>query len=101
MTLDPLHGRHPSWEARCIYALLHRHGGTMRLAPLLRRLPDMDPRVFVDAILDLSERYWIRIVWHKAPPGASDDEPRPFTDIDRLCTTRFGRRKYRTTWPID
>ena len=36
------------------------------------------------------------------PPGASgtpDDEPRPLTDVYRLCTTRFGRKKYRTTWP--
>ncbi len=70
----------------------------MRLAPLLRRL-GMEPRVFVDAVTELVERYWIRIVWRKAPPGTPDDEPRPYTDIVRLVTTRFGRRKYRTTWP--
>jgi hypothetical protein len=34
-----------------------------------------------------------------AQPGTPADDTRPYTDIDRLCTTRFGRKKYRATWP--
>ena len=59
----------------------------------------MDEPILAEVITELTERYWITIVWRKAPPGTPDDEPRPLTDVDRLCTTRFGRRKYRTTWP--
>jgi hypothetical protein len=29
------------------------------------------------------------------------DEPHTLDDIDRLTTTRFVRRKYRSTWPAD
>jgi hypothetical protein len=98
MTHDPMDSPHASREARYVFACLRRRGGSVRLRCLLRDL-GMEPRVFVDAITELSERYWITIVWRKAPEGTPDDEPRPYTDIERLCTTRFGRRKYRTTWP--
>ncbi|HEY1243722.1 MAG TPA: hypothetical protein VGF29_02730 [Hyphomicrobiaceae bacterium] len=100
MSLDPLHGLHPSREARCVFAYLHRRGGSVRLGPLLRGLA-MDQRVVLDALNDLSERYWITVVWRKAPPGTAHEDSRPFGDVYRLCTTRFGRRKYRTTWPVD
>ena len=98
MTHDPSDDPNPSHEARCVFAYLRRRGGSQRLAPLLRGL-GMEPRVFADAVNDLNERYWISIVWHKAPPGTPDDEPRPLADVYRLCTTRFGRKKYRATWP--
>jgi hypothetical protein len=96
---DPLYGLHASHEARYVFGYLARHGGSVRLKPLLRRL-QMEPRAFVEAVTELAERYWITIHWRKAPPGTPDDEPRPYTDVERLCTTRFGRRKYRTTWPV-
>src|SRR5262245_54000375 len=99
MTLDPLHGQHPSAEARCVFACLHRRGGSMRLGPLLRSLC-MDERIVSNALNDLCERYCITIVWRKAASAPPDEVPRPPTDIHRLCTTRFGRRKYRSTWPI-
>jgi hypothetical protein len=100
MHLDPLHGFHPSCEARCIFAYLHRRGGSVRLGPLLRGL-GMDRRTVLDAVWELSERYWITIVWRKAVTDLADEERRPLTDIYRLCTTRFGRRKYRASWPMD
>ena len=98
MTDDPLHGAHASREARYAFAYLARRGGSMRLAPLQRHLR-MEPGVLVSAVTELVERYWITIVWRKAAEGTPDDEPRRLTDIHRLVTTRFGRRKYRTTWP--
>jgi hypothetical protein len=100
MPLDPLHGIHPSHEARCVFAYLHRRGGSIRLGPLLRGL-GMDQRIVVNALNDLKERYWIIIVWRKAATGSADEDTRPLAEIDRVCTTRFGRRKYRSSWPID
>jgi hypothetical protein len=89
-----MHDPPPSAAALRLFACLGRHGGSMRLEPLLRDLR-IAPRDFIEAIIDLKERYWIRIVWHKAPPGTPDDEPRDYTEIERLVATRFGRRKYR------
>jgi hypothetical protein len=89
---DPMYGRHASHQARYVFAYLHQRGGSMRLGPLLRQLR-IEPATFIAAVNELVERYWIAIVWHKAPQGTPDDEPRPFTDIDRLVTTRFGRKK--------
>jgi hypothetical protein len=98
MTHDPINSTSATREARYVFGYLHRCGGSMRLQPLMRHLR-LEPRDFVAAIIDLSELYWIRIVWRKPPPGTPDEETRPYTDIERLCTTRFGRKKYRTTWP--
>jgi hypothetical protein len=94
MPLDPLYDLHPSPVARCIFAYLHRRGGSMRLGPLLRST-GLDERSVADAVNDLSERYWITVVWRKTAPEPAGDEVRPLNDIHRLCTTRFGRRKYR------
>jgi hypothetical protein len=88
----------PSGAACYVFAYLHRRGGSQRLGPLLRGL-GMNERAFVDAVTELAERYWISVVWHKAEPATPDDEPRPLRDVYRLCTTRFGRQKYRATWP--
>jgi hypothetical protein len=98
MTHDPMHGRHASREARYVFSYLHQRGGSMRLGPMLRHLR-IEPATLIAAVNELVERYWIAIVWRKAPAGMPDDEPRHFTDVDRLVTTRFGRKKYRTTWP--
>jgi hypothetical protein len=100
MSLDPLYDIHPSPVARCIFAFLRRRGGSVRLGPLLRST-GLDERSVADAISELSERYWITIVWRTAAPYPAGEEARPLTDIHRLCTTRFGRRKYRATWPVD
>lgn len=98
MSDDPLHGQRLPREAYYVFAYLARRGGCMRLQPIVRHLR-LEPAVLVAAIIELAERYWIRIVWRPSPPGTPDEGPRPYTDIDRLVTTRFGRRKYRTTWP--
>jgi hypothetical protein len=97
--LHPLHGACPSSEALYVFSYLSRRGGSMRLAPMLRHLR-LEPESFVAAVTDLAERYWITIHWRKptaAPIG--EDGSRAVSDIHRLCTTRFGRRKYRSSWP--
>ena len=100
MTHDPMHSPHASREARYVFSYLERRGGSVRLRPLMRHLR-LEPRDLVAAITDLAELYWITIVWRKPTPGTPADETRPLTDIDRLCATRFGRKKYRATWPVD
>jgi hypothetical protein len=99
---DPMfgpYGRHATREARAVFTSLARRGGSIRLAPVLRRLALEEQRVLFEAIDELRDRYWITIAWRKAPPGLPEDAPRPLTDIDRLVSTRFGRMKYRSTWP--
>jgi hypothetical protein len=102
MPLDPLHGLHPSHEARSIFACLCRRGGSMRVGPLLRGLGSLglDERTILDAIVELGELYWITIAWRKTAPGATGAE-KPLAGIDRLTATRFGRRKYRSAWPLE
>jgi hypothetical protein len=95
-----MYGQHASREARYLFAYLHRRGGTMRLRPMLRHLR-MEPRDFLAAVTELAERYWITIVWRPTPPGTAEDEARSCAEVERLVTTRFGRKKYRTTWPVD
>lgn len=93
------YGRHATREARAVFTALTRRGGSIRLAPWLRRLAPEEQRVLFEAVDELQERYWITIAWRRPPPGLPEDAPRPLTDIDRLVSTRFGRRKYRSTWP--
>ena len=100
MTHDPMHSPHASREARYVFSYLDRRGGSVRLRPLMRHLR-LEPRDLVAAITDLAELYWITIVWRTPAPGTPAEDSRPYTDIDRLCTTRFGRKKYRSTWPAD
>jgi hypothetical protein len=97
MTLDPLHGFHPTHAARRVFGCLYRRGGSMRIGPLLRALGStgMDERAFIEATFELCERYWITIVWRPDVPAATAEQT-PLAAIDRLTATRFGRRKYRS-----
>lgn len=83
-------------DARRLFAHLKRHCGAARLRPLLRDL-GLAPVAFVAAAGELADRAWIRIVWRPLPPGAPQAATRPYTEIDRLVTTRFGRFRYRVT----
>jgi len=98
MTLDPMAGAQASKEARYLFSYILRRGGSVRIGPLMRDV-GMDKRQLVDAATELVERYWIVSTWRKLAPGVPKEETRPIEELDRLTTTRFGRRKYRTTWP--
>jgi hypothetical protein len=98
---DPMfgpYGRDATREARAVFTALTRRGGSIRVASLLRRFAPEQQRVLFEAIDELRDRYWITIAWRKAPPGLPEDAPRPLSNIDRLVSTRFGRRKYRAAW---
>ena len=71
---DPMYGQHASREARYLFAYLHRRGGTMRLAPMLRHLR-MEPRDFLAAVAEL----------------ASDTGSRPSGARPRLALPRTSR----------
>ena len=98
MTHEPPDYPHGSPAARSLFAYIHRRGGAMRIKPLLRRIA-MEQPVFADAVNELVERGWIRIAWRKSARITPGEESRPYTDIDRLTTTRWGRYRYRSTWP--
>ena len=68
MTPDPMDSPHASREARYVFGYVYRRGGSMRLRPLMRHLR-LEPRDLVAAIIDLTELYWITVVWRKPPPG--------------------------------
>jgi hypothetical protein len=85
-----------SREALYLFGFLRRHGGSMRLGPLLRHV-GLDTNTLIAAINELSARHWIRIFWRKSAAAFGDDD-RPLTDIDRIATTRFGRWRSIGTW---
>lgn len=97
MTHDPPDYPHCSPAARSLYAYIHHHGGLMRIRPLMRGL-HMERKLLADAVNELVERGWLRIVWRKSARITPGEESRPHTDIDRLTTTRWGRYRYRSTW---
>ena len=68
MTHDPMDSPHGSREARYVFSYLDRRGGSVRLRPLLRGLA-IDPRIFIEAVNELNQRYWITIIWHKPRPA--------------------------------
>jgi hypothetical protein len=84
--------------ARSLFAYIYCRGGLMRIRPLTRRI-SMEPGVFADAVNELSERGWLNIVWRRAVRIEPSEESRPQTDVDRLVTTRWGRHRFRSTWP--
>ena len=67
MTHDPIESTSASREGRYVFGYIYRRC-SMRLKPLMRHLR-LEPGDFVAAIIDLSELYWIRIVWRSCPPA--------------------------------
>ncbi len=99
MTHDPPDYPHCSPAARSLFSYIHHRGGTMRIKPLLRRI-GMEQGMLVDAVNELVERYWMKIVWRKSAGIMPGEDSRPLTDADSLVSTRWGRYRYRSTWPI-
>ena len=94
MTDDPMDSPHGSREARYVFSYLDRRGGSLRLRPLLRGLA-IDPRIFIDAVNELNQRYWITIIWHKPTPGTPDDETRPLKCGPDDCSEHIAAGKLR------
>ena len=95
--LHPMADPGPSPDALALYRCLCRYGGSLRIDALLRQLPGDSRTDLCAAIDELAERYWIRIAYREPRPGALPDDAGPLDHIERLVTTRFGRKKYRAT----
>ncbi|MFZ1104387.1 MAG: hypothetical protein WAN86_16325 [Hyphomicrobiaceae bacterium] len=83
-----------------------RDGSDIDLPTQLSGLPkcgrsEQQKRIEAESDLAAQAQDWITVVWRKDAPGSADDDRQSPTDIHRLCTTRFGRRKYRSSWPVD
>jgi hypothetical protein len=101
MTYEPTPARpFASDTPRLVLNCLNRHGGSMRIGPLVARC-GLDFETLAAAITELAERRWARISWRKPrtvlPPGL----PERCRSIDRITTTRFGRWRYSATWPVE
>jgi hypothetical protein len=98
MTHEPPDYPHGSPAARSLFADIDKRGGTMRITRLRRHI-GMEPSVLDDAVNELVDRRWMKIVWRKSAHIMPGEEFRPVTDADRFVTTRWGRHRYRSTWP--
>lgn len=84
--------------ALALYRFIRHQGGALRIGALLKRAKsDDDLRAFCDSIGELTERYWITVILRKSARNVPG-EPGLLEDIDRLCTTRYARRKHRGLW---
>jgi hypothetical protein len=71
----------------------------MRIVPLYRRSA-LDWTAFADAINELNERRWVKVVRRRTPrPCLPPGLPEPCGEVDRIAATRHARRRYRATWP--
>jgi hypothetical protein len=60
----------------------------------------MEQAILVDAINELVERRWLRIVWRKsARAAAAEGQSLRLADAERLVTTRWGRHRHGSSWP--
>ncbi len=86
-----------SGNALHLCGLLVRHGGLVRIGPLLRR-SGLGHDDLCAALGELSARCWIEIVWRPRREHRDDDATRPLRDIRYVRPTRFGRQRYPVTW---
>jgi hypothetical protein len=87
-----------SYHAHQVFGFLDRHGGSVRIGPLLRwsRLSSDD---LAAAVNELAQRHWVKITWRNRPRAhLPDGLPERFRAVDRVTTTGFGRWRYPVTW---
>jgi hypothetical protein len=99
MTYEPTPARPFATDApRYVLVCLSRHGGSMRIGPLVRQC-GLAGDALVEALKELYERRWVTVAWRKpratVPPGL----PERLREVDRVTTTRFGRWRFSVTRP--
>ena len=82
-----------------LFGYLRRYGGSVRMRPLMNKA-GLDADTLIAAATELNRRRWINVVWRPLAPGTDPEASRPLSDVDRLCTTRFGRYRAPSTWPV-
>lgn len=88
----------PSREAFCVMDLLMRRGGSVRMGPLIAdcKLP---VEVLIAALNELTTRGWVSVVWRGPQARRPEALPERLRECRRVVVTRFGRWRYRTSWP--
>ena len=85
-------------QAHHVLGYLVRHGGSMRIGPLVRHC-GLDIDALAAAINELAERRWVKISFRTPRKVLPPDLPERCRRVDRITTTRYGRWRYATTWP--
>jgi hypothetical protein len=98
MTDNPTQAATLADEARHVLGYLKRHGGSVRIGPLVRHC-GLDCDALAAAINELAERRWVKIGFRKPRKVMPPDLPERCRAVDRITTTRFGRWRYSVTWP--
>jgi hypothetical protein len=99
MTHDPNDRWYPppfSTHALNLFGFLERHGGTVRIGPLLRH-SGLDAETLTAAINELAERCWVKIVRRPARASLPPGLPERFRAVERVATTGFGRFRFPST----
>jgi hypothetical protein len=89
--------------ALALFAHISRHGGSVRIAPLLRDFRS-SPDDIAAAVNELADRCWVKVIWRPARTGEGRRRrprtslPKRFRKVERIVATRFGRYRYSVTW---
>jgi hypothetical protein len=98
MTENPTQVAAFASQARHVLACLKRHGGSVRIGPLVRHC-GLDLDALAAAVNELAERRWVKISFRKPRKVMPPDLPERCRAVDRVTTTRYGRWRYSVTWP--
>jgi hypothetical protein len=82
-----------SRTAISLFTRLVKHAGCVRVAPLLRDT-DVGADELADAVNELAERGWVKIVWRPEGARLPAELPQRFRPVERITATRFGRYRY-------
>ena len=88
-----------SSNALYVFGYLQRHGGSMRIGPLVRHC-GLDLDALAAAVNELSERRWVAIGRRRPRTVMPPDLPERCREVERVTTTRFGRWRYPVTWSV-
>jgi hypothetical protein len=98
MTDDPGQDAILAGAARHVLGYLKRHGGSLRIAPLVRNC-GLDFDVLATALNELAERRWVKIAFRKPRAVMPPDLPERCRTVERITLTRVGRWRHAATWP--
>jgi len=77
-----------------ILKLLARHGGCMRIDPLLREAGVARDEL-CETLNTLAERRWLRIIWRRTPHAI---RPARLRNVQGVALTRLGRARLPMPW---
>ena len=97
-THQDMGSQQPSRAAFHVMGLILRGGGTVRMRPLLAAA-GLSVDALAAAINELVASNWARIVWRGPAARRPITLPERLREPRRVVATRFGRWRYRTTWP--